>query len=249
MIMPMKIEKNTTNQRKHIGICPLLLVAALLGVSLCACSADPAGENFVSGSDVTPPPASATDLLPEYIVTLAVDENQGDTVVQIPQFAIEGESQAIADINQRIQQELQTVYDEFSEQASEESWLEMKTILNPMTGYAQALTWYNTYPSYGTDGYVYSYIYDLGRDAQVTVDEAMDMLQLQTDDLTAAVTEQLSEGQSVVSVEPAACLFTGAAAPEIYFYVKLAVEGADEWTYIYRYQQGQGAVPADLSLL
>ncbi|MCR4963580.1 MAG: hypothetical protein K6B40_06865 [Firmicutes bacterium] len=240
--------KKNIKEKKH-SAAGVLLLAALLGFGLCACSAPPAEDGFVSGSDITPPPASATDLLPEYIVSLAVDESQGDTVAQIPRFDIEGKSLAIADINGRIEQELQTVYNDFTAQQDGESWLEMKTALRPVTGYAQALTWYNIYPSYGTDGCVYSYVYDLGRDAQVTVEEAMEMLQLSPDSLLAATAEALSPGQQAVSAVPAACLFRDGSSPEIYYYAQVETEGADAWTYIYCYQQGQGAALADLSSL
>ena len=103
----------------------------------------------------------------------------------------------------------------------------------------------NVYPSYGTDGDLYAWVYDRQEGRSVTVEEALDMANTTEDTLRDAVAEHLASGELSLPLDEASFSIQGFRIGEegdVTFYLQGAnvdgAEGMDAWLGLYTWNQG-----------
>ena len=103
----------------------------------------------------------------------------------------------------------------------------------------------NVYPSYGTDGDLYAWVYDRQEGRSVTVEEALDLAGTTEAALREAVAEQLASGELSLPLDEASFSIRGFRIGEegdVTFYLQGAnvdgAQGMDPWLGLYTWNQG-----------
>lgn len=146
----------------------LALAAASL-FTVTACSADqPSAPGSATQSE-----ASVPQEPPE--LKLSVDMKQGDSTVQIPEFVSPGDNPETRALNDKIQENHTNLYEEWKSTANSVRQLEVKTYPFANDRYVQAVVTQLEFPTFGTQGDVFSYNYDIKNHKAITLAEAIAM--------------------------------------------------------------------------
>ncbi|MDD5952796.1 MAG: hypothetical protein PUC32_03975 [Oscillospiraceae bacterium] len=129
-----------------------------------------ASESAPEGSSAAPSaPVTGTAA-----ITVALDEQDGNNVGKF--FQISGvENGAVSEINS----EIDDLMDEYREESTkgDGSWAEYRSFSETNSKYLSIVVHHNTYPTYGDQGDIESFVYDIGNEKIVTLDEVLQMTQ------------------------------------------------------------------------
>ena len=101
-----------------------------------------------------------------------------------------------------------------------------------------------TYPNYGTNGDVYSYIYDILNQKQVTTEEVVSRFNVDEEAIKQLIEASLEENTSLISMKIQGARILDDGSADIYVMAELFYEGADEYNNIYTYSTADGQVHA-----
>lgn len=151
---------------KKLTVLLALAAAALLTVTACGADPQPSGgaspEQQVQSSVPQEPP----------VLSLAVDIKEGDSTIQIPTFKSPGENPQTRALNDKIEENHTKLYEEWKNRSDNSvRELEMKSYLFADEYYVQAVVTQLEFPTYGTQGDIFSYNYDIKHHKAVTLSE------------------------------------------------------------------------------
>ena len=170
----------------------------------------------------------------KYGSDLNKDEPNQYGIVEIPCFMSDVDSDVVTELNDQIQSDLMPTYEEGME---DERWTEIKSYVYSDDHYEQVLVTGVTYPIYGTDGDIFSYVYDKDNQKAVSLTDAFTDAKTTEDELKQAIItayEELSTGMTVKDIQFGAFRYTKHG---IHFYpiLTLSAEGADDWNHFSEY--------------
>jgi hypothetical protein len=154
------------------------------------------------------------------------------------QAATERQGNEIDTINDNIKSTLDSALNSTS---GGDSWAEVRSYPFTSADYLQIVTTSVTYPSYGTEGDVYSWVFDRHTNAWIQPDSVYAEAGLTGDSLKKAVSAAFvpnSPTESVATVEPSAFRYVPGANgwhPEFLIKVTVANQGAEPWDGLYSY--------------
>ncbi len=153
-----------------------------------------------------------------------------DGIIEIPCFQSDVKSDVVDALNEQILSDLMPIYEDGME---EERWPEIKSYLYSDENYEQVVTTGITYPNYGTDGDIFSYVYSKADQRAVTLSDAIAAAGTTEEELQQMITDAygtLSPDMILVKVRIAAFRYTNDG---VHFYPMLTAyaEGADEWEF------------------
>ena len=174
----------------------------------------------------------------------------GDSAVEILGLKDGAKNQGADSFNKAVQATVGKFYDDFAEAKIDypysPDWIVIRSY--PFTGkkYLQVITHYVTYPNYGSDGNIASFVYDKNKKNLVTAANVMKQYGLDETELTRRVKKWYDDGykegkESVTEVKPAGVYIwessdSDASVPKLILYVTVDNPDADEWTYLYTYE-------------
>lgn len=182
----------------------------------------------------------------EYIIpeiTPVVQEYDGDNIAEILSMSYGGENAGIEQINASILGGVLEIYNQFTENRDEYSWIEIKSYPFSSEDYVQIVTTCADYPSYGTDGEIWSYNFDVKRGVWVELGAIMTELGFTDATLTQKIQEVYArdvreEDEIVTDVSAEGFLIVGDSAnPVTKLLLKVSIQhpGADVWESFFSY--------------
>jgi hypothetical protein len=229
----------------------LVLWTALICASLASCA--PASQTEQPSAASAPQteqptggkqPSDAPETSPNVKITFTTQKYEGDNIVEIPYFEYGGaQSAALESINRAYNQGLQQWYTDFTENAAQGEFVEIRSYPFTSRDYLQVVTTYCTFPTYGTDGDLESVNYDIANDEWITLDDAMESAGLDNETLSQNVSQLFEpefEGQVLEDIRAAGFLIYndgGAAGEYVQFLLEIttANEDGDPWKAFYSY--------------
>ena len=194
-------------------------------------------------------------------ITAMTQEYIGDNIAEILMISYDGgqpgleqyggKNPEIEAFNNTIKFGIQQTYNDFRDTADDVSWIEIRSY--PFTGenYLQIVTTCCTYPSYGTDGDLYSYNFDLKENRFMSVDDVLEQLQLDrarvAEDVRSLVEDGYDDGTTVDDVNIAGFLIVqGPSGPvtQLLLQVNIEYPGADTWDSFFGYTPELGELAA-----
>lgn len=94
-------------------------------------------------------------------------------------------------------------------------------------------------PNYGSDGQVYTYVYDKIIDSAMNEDLAVSLGGMTDDMIAEALVNYLDAGQEWISFNIAGYAMAEDGKPVYFVETEVEQEGADNWTYLYVLKDGQ----------
>ncbi|MDR1559436.1 MAG: copper amine oxidase N-terminal domain-containing protein [Clostridiales bacterium] len=170
-------------------------------------------------------------------------EYAGDNIAEIPyiEYAEERNSEIDA-INRSLNQGIQQQYEEFMSSADDVYWMEIKSYpFSADSQYLQVVVTSVEYPTYGTDGDLFSINYDKEAGKWLTIDDALKLENMDTDTLIDEVKrlfEPEVSTQSIDEVKIAGFLLRGAQLrhyAEFLLEIDVANSAAEPWKCFYSY--------------
>ncbi len=173
-----------------------IILCALAAASLCAlaaCDAAPPSEMPSAGqSEQATVPQEPPGL------RLSVNEKQGDSIIEIPEFVAPGDNPEIDSLNAKIYENHTKLYEEWKKAPNSVRGLEIKSELSfANEEYVQAVVTQLEFPTYGTQGDIFSYNYDVKNQKAITLEEFLPKLNRSPDDLLGAITFNLPNNITV----------------------------------------------------
>ena len=151
-------------------------------------------------------------------------------IVEIPEFKSDIECAAVDQLNEQIEKDLMPIYEQGMEDGN---WPEIMSYVYSDENYEQVITTGITYPNYGTDGEVFSYVYSKADQSMVTLADAVLSAGTTEEELKQKITEAyetLETDMELKEVNVAAFRYT---KDGVHFYANLTAyaEGADDWKW------------------
>lgn len=179
-----------------------------------------------------------------YIVMDTQYYDDRGSVLEIPQIAGDDSPDAQA-INAALL-ERKAAYQSYMDAPYQSgTWCEVTAFPVTTERYLNLALLENVYPSYGTDGDLYAWVYDRQEGRSVTVEEALDLAGTTEDTLREAVAEHLASGELSLPLDEASFSIRGfciRAEDDVTFYLQGAnvdgAQGMDPWLGLYTWNQG-----------
>ena len=182
----------------------------------------------------------------ETAVSMLLQDYDGDNIAEIPVITYDGSQSALAATGGRNHEidalnldlkSIQKTYNAFKVRADAYSWMEIELYPFVSDDAIQFVLVSNEYPTYGTDGQISSYYFDLQANAYVTLPEMMERLALEEGTVKANVRDlflPIHDGVTLEEIEVSGFVFYDG---QYRFLLRLliAVEGADSWWQFYEY--------------
>lgn len=170
-----------------------IILCALAAASLCAlaaCEAAPPSEMPSAGqSEQATVPQEPPGL------RLSVNEKQGDSIIEIPEFVAPGDNPEIDSLNAKIYENHTKLYEEWKKTPNSVRGLEIKSHSFTNENYVQVVVTQLEFPTYGTQGNIFSYNYDSKNHKALTSDDVLPKyggkFPRSVDDILAAMTFNL----------------------------------------------------------
>jgi hypothetical protein len=231
-------------------------MAMLIAIGLGGCGTEtPAGDAASEGAPSAAEGEQGGDIdnsqtTIEYQVQEYGDGEYGPGPVEIPMFTYDGgqpafdatdhKNPALEAINLSIRNEL---LDPLNASAgSEDQWMEIRAYPFTSPEYLQVICTMATFPNYGDDGEVFSWVFDREANQWVEPEDVYAAAGLTGDALLVAVREAFepeNDGESVVSVEPAAFMYypdsSAATVPVFLVEAKIDNPEGDPWRGLFGY--------------
>lgn len=157
-------------------------------------SVDSDSKSESESSDITEIDNSSAKL------TIMTQEYIDANIAEILMISYDGDvNPEIEAFNNAISASVQSTYDNFMESynsTDDYSWIEILSYPFTSDDYLQFVTISCIYPTYGTDGDLYSYNFDLKNNKFLSVDDALSDLSLDGDSVTDSVIELLESEQN-----------------------------------------------------
>ncbi|MDR1914911.1 MAG: hypothetical protein LBQ68_10595 [Clostridiales bacterium] len=142
-------------------------------------------NNNEGGSGASPDMAAG-----EMRIGFAVQEYEGSNIAEIPKIEYGGDNIPEIDyINDSIKNGLQEIYNGFKSGNSTDEWVEIRSYPFTSDDYLQVVVTTNFFPSYGTDGDLFSINYDRKNNHQLTITEAFNATGITFENLKDKVSE------------------------------------------------------------
>ena len=126
-------------------------------------------------------------------ITFMTQEYKSDNIAEIPYIEYDGDKNFEIDaINNSINQGIQRIYNEFMGDGSEvpeNTWIEIKSYPFTSSEYLQVVVTSNIFPTYGTDGDLFSVNYDKKTGKWISVDDILKELDMDSEQLLIEVGE------------------------------------------------------------
>lgn len=177
-------------------------------------------------------------------VSMAAQEYVGSNIYELPRF--DGKGDAVDQLNAAIQQELTHYISGWeSVKADGTYWYEIKSYPICTERYKQVVVTAIEYPNYATDGDVYSFCYDIKKDAILTLDDALKQAGVSRETVEQRIDQlmrdYLTEGDSVADITYPAFAFAGG---ELYIVARAFIENnlTSEHDELFVYNTATGAI-------
>ncbi|GHV39193.1 hypothetical protein FACS1894187_18890 [Synergistales bacterium] len=177
------------------------------------------------------------------------DIDNGGSAIEILGLKDDEKNAGADAFNKAVRSSVGKFYDDFlkgkEEYPDEPDWVVIRSYPFSGKNYLQVVTHYASYPNYGSDGNVASFVYDKKKKSLVTLAGVMKQYGIDGKELTRLVAKWYDDGykedkERVARAEPAGLYIweskdSDASDVMIIVYVTIDVPGADEWTYLYTY--------------
>lgn len=172
-----------------------MILGAMALASLCALTACDAAAPSAP-SQTASQPVSVPQEPPE--INWEVQEAKGDSIIEIPKFVLQGEENpALEDLNTQIDQNHTKLYDEWKKNPDSVQELEIKGHTFTDENYVQIVMTQLEFPTYGTQGDIFSYNYDVKNRKVVTLEEALAKFNRSSEDLLSSMEFSLPNNTTV----------------------------------------------------
>lgn len=155
--------------------------------------------------------------------------NEGKNKIQIANLNNEIHTPTLDALCARLEAEVYSRYDRF-DLKSDTAYLEIQSTIFEVEDYAQFVVVLREYPLGLTDGEMFSYVYRISDDKELTAADAMAALEL-TDqslfDKTKAMLDSDGRGRQLSAVEPAGCRVLPGGDMVLYYYVSSTTQQSE----------------------
>jgi hypothetical protein len=170
-----------------------------------------------------------------------------DNIAEIPYIEYEGEQNPeIESINRSLNQGIQREYDEFmTAYTGDRDWIEIRSYPFTTEQYLQVVVTSARFPSYGTDGELFSVNYDKAAGKWLTIDDALTMENLTLDDVLFEVGQLFEpevETQIIDEVETAGFHIQEDGSIEFLLEITVGNSDGDPWKTFYSYTPQPGGL-------
>lgn len=155
--------------------------------------------------------------------------------LDIAELQADPENTALADCNADVQAKM----DAWLGQLNEGETLYVNAYVLDTDNYLNVVLVQSIGPNYGSDGDVYSYVYDKTTKTTMDVEYAKAWKALTDEMIIEAITANLTEGQKWRSFNVDAFFVDTDNEPVYLLSAKISQEGADDWTYLYVLKNNQ----------
>lgn len=173
----------------------ILLLALATAAVVCVAACDSPAPAAGSSQTASAMPLEVPDL------ALTVEVVQEDSVVQIPEFVTQDNNPAVNTLNAKIKENHLKLYEEWKNHPDGIRQLEIKTYSVKTEPYVQAVVTQLEFPTYGTQGDVFSYNYDIKQEKVLTLDDALAQFNTTREEVLAIPVWNLPNGTTVERAE------------------------------------------------
>lgn len=206
-----------------------LALAAALVLALAGCGGDkPTGGNV--GGNTDKGPAIALELVAEAEAAAGEQLN-----ITIPALADKADNAVLADFSGDIAAKLA----EWPQALGEGESVLVRALSLDTENYLSVVITRNNAPDYGSDGQVYTYVYDKIIDSAMNEDLAISLGGMTDDMIAEALVNYLEGNQEWISFNIAGYAMAEDGKPVYFVETEVAQEGAENWTYLYVLKDGQ----------
>jgi hypothetical protein len=175
-------------------------------------------------------------------ISFPTQEYKGDSIAEIPYFNYDGSKNPTIDsMNSLVVHGIGKTYDDFINSDHGYNWIEIKSYPFTSDDYIQVVVTHIVYPTYGTDGNLFSINYDKNTNSFITTSVAMDQLGMTQDQLLHNVGDLFkpdSSRESIQDVKLAGFLYVKGKSEEIIeLLLEITVDNLDAntWKSFYSY--------------
>lgn len=212
--------------RKIIG----LALAAALVLALAGCGGDkPTGGN-VGGGNGDKGPVIALEQVAEAEAAAGEQLN-----ITVPALTDNGGNEILAGFGADIAAKL----NDWQQALGEGESVLVRALSLDTENYLSVVITRNNAPDYGSDGQVYTYVYDKIIDSAMNEDLAVSLGGMTDDMIAEALVNYLDAGQEWISFNIAGYAMAEDGKPVYFVETEVEQEGADNWTYLYVLKDGK----------
>ncbi len=156
--------------------------------------------------------------------------NEGKNKIQIANINNEIHTEALDTLCARLDKEVYARYEGF-DLKSDNGYLEIQSTIFEVEDYAQFVVVVREYPLSLTDGEMYSYVYRISDDKELTATDAMTALELTEQtlfDKTKTLLDSDGRGRNLSQVTPAGCRVLKEGDMMLYYYVTSTTETSSD---------------------
>lgn len=175
-------------------------------------------------------------------IDFVTQEYTGDDIAEIPYIEYNAETNPeIESINRSLNQGIQRVYEDFLRDRAEHEWIEIKSYPFTSPDYLQIVVTSCIFPTYGTDGDMFSINFDRKTQKWISTAETMEAMGLDEDSLLSRVDESFvpeSPGQMVDKVKTSGFLIRvtpGGKMIELLLIITVTSPDTEPWEGFYSY--------------
>lgn len=215
----------------------LLMMSLLLVFSLAACGDDNSQQtnNNNNNQQQEEQPTVETAGL-KLVGELEISAGQAEAVtLDIPELKADAENTVLTGFDTDIQDKLAAWLSELGEGES----LNVNAYVLDTENYLSVVLTKAVVPNYGSDGEVYSYVYDKIVNNAMDVDYAKAWTTLEDDAIIEALTAYLAADQKWLSFDVEGFYVDTDEKPAYLLSTKVRQEGAEDWIYVYVLKDGQ----------
>ncbi len=197
-----------------------------------------------------PAPVEATDAPidnGETYIGMMEQSYDGNNICEIPMILYDGENPQLAvynghnpeidSLNNAVKSGVMQMYNNFTPEG-DDGRIEIRAYPFTSERYLQFVITHVEYPTYGTDGELYSYNFDKQANAFLNLGDVMADMGITTQDVTDAVGQLHQpeyDGETVGEVDVAGFLMQPDGLVQLLLYVTVEIPGAEPWRYFYCY--------------
>lgn len=172
-------------------------------------------------------------------ISMQIQNYDNDNIIEIPKFDADN-NEAADRFNYQIADELIDEYNEFTTKARPNEYIEIKSYPFTDNKYVQVVVTEIEYPTYGNQGEIHSYNYDISNNKIITLSEAMKNFNITNNSIRQAFSKyyQPQANEVLDSVEAEAFRMVG---DNIHIYLDVSFDNpqSDDFDLIYTYDVSQ----------
>lgn len=214
----------------------LLCMSLLLVFSLAACGDNNSQQNNNNNNNQQQEQPIVETAGLKLVGELEIPAGQAEAVtLDIPELKADAENEILAGFDADIQAKLAAWLGELGEGES----LNVNAYVLDTENYLSVVLTKAVVPDYGSDGEVYSYVYDKIVNNVMDVDYAKAWTSLEDDAIVEALTAYLAADQKWISFNVDGFYVDADEKPAYLLATKVRQEGAEDWVYVYVLKDGQ----------